>query len=160
MPPSTPGNSGGPLVNAAGEVVGINTAIIDGAQNVGFSLAIDQVEELLPDLKAGKGDVNPNAAVLGVETVTVDDDLDATVRSDFGVTASAGALVTRVETDSAASDAGLEAGDVVLELDGEPIATNDDLTDAVTSRAPGDQVSVTVERRGRRQSFDVTLGPR
>ena len=155
-----PGNSGGPLVNAAGEVVGINTAIIDGAQNVGFSLAIDQVEELLADLKAGKGDVNPNAAVLGVETATVDDQLDATLRSDFGVTASAGALVTRVEVDSAAADAGLEPGDVVVELDGEPIATNQDLTDAITAHAPGDQVSLTVERGGRRRSFAVTLGPR
>jgi putative serine protease PepD len=155
-----PGNSGGPLVNAAGEVVGINTAIIDGAQNVGFSLAIDQVEELLADLKAGKGDVNPNPAVLGVETVTVDDELDASVRSSFGVTASAGALITRVDNDSAAADAGLEAGDVVVELEGDPIVTNQDLTEAITGRAPGDQVSLTIERQGRRRSFDVTLGPR
>ena len=155
-----PGNSGGPLVNAAGEVVGINTAIIDGAQNVGFSLAIDQVEELLPDLKAGKGDINPNAAVLGVETVTVDAKLDATVRSDYGVTATSGALVTRVDADSAAADAGVEAGDVVVEIDGQPVATNQDLTKAVKAHAPGDRVSLTVERRGRRRSFDVTLGPR
>lgn len=65
-----------------------------------------------------------------------------------------------METDSAASDAGLEAGDVVVEFDGEPITANDELTDAVTAHAPGDQVSLTVERRGRRRSFDVTLGPR
>ncbi|MBX3285069.1 MAG: trypsin-like peptidase domain-containing protein [Actinobacteria bacterium] len=155
-----PGNSGGPLVNAAGEVVGINTAIIDGAQNVGFSLAIDQVEELLPDLKAGKGDINPNAAVLGVETITVDAKLDDTIRSDYGVTATSGALITRLDADSAAADGGLEVGDVLVEIDGDPIATNDDVGDAMAAHAPGDQVSITVERRGRRRNFDVTLGPR
>jgi putative serine protease PepD len=155
-----PGNSGGPLVNAAGEVVGINTAIIDGAQNVGFSLAIDQVEELLPDLEAGMGDVNPDAAVLGVEALTVDDELDENVRSDFGVTASSGALVTRVEPDSAASDAGILPGDVVVEFAGEPVVTNDQLTDAVQARSKGDRVVITVEREGRRRNFDVTLGPR
>ena len=155
-----PGNSGGPLVNAGGEVVGINTAIIDGAQNVGFSLAIDQVEELLDDLKAGKGDVKPNPAVLGVASVTVDDTLTDGVRSTYGVTAQAGALVTAVDADSAAADAGIEEGDVVVEVGGDAVATNEDVTGAIRSRAPGDQVSITVERQGRRRTFDVTLGPR
>lgn len=155
-----PGNSGGPLVNADGEVVGINTAIIDGAQNVGFSLAIDQVEELLDDLKAGKGDVEPNKAVLGVASVTVDDTLTDDVRDQYGVTADAGALITAVDADSAAADAGIEEGDVVVEVGGEVVATNEEVTDAIGSRAPGDQVSITVERQGRRRTFDVTLGPR
>ncbi len=155
-----PGNSGGPLVNADGEVVGINTAIIDGAQNVGFSLAIDQVEELLPDLEAGKGDVEPNPAVLGVASVTVDDQLTDEVRDTYGVTAEAGALITSVDADSAAADAGIEEGDVVVEVDGEPVATNEDVTDAIRAKSPGDQVSITVERQGRRRTFDVTLGPR
>ena len=155
-----PGNSGGPLVNADGEVVGINTAIIDGAQSVGFALAIDQVEELIPELEAGKGDLNPNPAVLGVASVTVDANLSEAVRDEYGVTASSGALVTAVEPDSAASDAGMEEGDVIVEADGEPVATNADVTAIVQGHEPGDRVSITVERSGRRRTFDVTLGPR
>ncbi|HEX2577793.1 MAG TPA: PDZ domain-containing protein, partial [Aquihabitans sp.] len=155
-----PGNSGGPLVNADGQVVGINTAIIDGAQNVGFSLAIDQVEELLPDLKAGKGDLQPNAAVLGVASVTVDGQLTDAVREEYGVTATAGALITAVEPESAAADAGIEEGDVIVEADGDPVATNEDVTAAVRSHEAGDRMAITVERQGRRRSFDVTLGPK
>ena len=155
-----PGNSGGPLVNAAGEVVGINTAIIDGAQSVGFSIAIDQVRKIIEELEAGGGDVDPDQAVLGVETVTVDTDLDASLREQFGVTANQGALVTAVEADSAASDAGLLEGDVIVEADGEPVVTNDDITNIVRSHQKGDSLSIVVERSGRRRSFDVTLGPR
>lgn len=154
-----PGNSGGPLVNADGEVVGINTAIIDGAQNVGFSLAIDQVEELLDELKAGGGDLKPNPAVLGVASVSVDGDLPQAVRDQFGVTAAAGSLITAVDADSAASDAGLEEGDVIVEADGSAVAANKDVTDVIRGHAPGDRITITVERQGRRRSFDVTLGP-
>ncbi|QXC60440.1 trypsin-like peptidase domain-containing protein [Aquihabitans sp. G128] len=155
-----PGNSGGPLVNAAGEVVGINTAIIQGSQNVGFSLAIDEVRKVVEDLKAGKGDLKPNTAVLGVATVTVDSSLSATVRDQFKVTATSGALVTAVEPDSAAADAGIEEGDVVVEAGGGPVSSNEQLTDLVRRKAPGDSLAVTVERQGRRRSFDVTLGPK
>ncbi|CAN5573138.1 hypothetical protein BH10ACT1_BH10ACT1_32960 [soil metagenome] len=155
-----PGNSGGPLVNAAGEVVGINTAIIQGSQNVGFSLAIDEVRRVVEDLKAGNGDLKPDTAVLGVATVTVDDTLTAAVRDQYEVTASSGALVTQVETDSAASDAGIEEGDVVVEAGGGPIGTNEQLTALVRKKSPGDRIAVTVERQGRRRSFDVTLGPK
>ena len=155
-----PGNSGGPLVNAAGEVVGINTAIIDGAQSVGFSIAIDQVQKIIEELKAGGGDVDPNQAVLGVETVTVDANLDASLRDKYGVTANQGALVTAVDTDSAASDAGILEGDVIIEADGEAVVTNQDITSSVQSHQKGDSMSIVVEREGRRKSFDVTLGPR
>lgn len=154
-----PGNSGGPLINADGEVVGINTAIIQGSQNVGFSLAIDQVEELLDDLKAGGGDIQPNTAVLGVASATIDDSLSQEIRDQFGVTADSGALITAVEADSAASDAGLEEGDVVVEADGRPVETNEDVSDIIRSKEPGDAITITVERQGRRRSFDVTLGP-
>jgi putative serine protease PepD len=155
-----PGNSGGPLVNADGEVVGINTAIIDGAQSVGFALAIDQVEALIPELEAGGGDVNPDAAVLGVVTRSVDDTLTDDLREQFGITASAGALVTEVDGESAAADAGLLEGDVVVEADGQVVRTSEELVGIVRARERGDEITVTVEREGRRRSFDVTLGPR
>jgi putative serine protease PepD len=155
-----PGNSGGPLVNAAGEVVGINTAIIEGAQSVGFSIAIDQVEVLIDTLKAGGGDIDPDQAVLGIASVTVDGDLDAALRDEYGVTANQGALITAVDADSAASDAGLLEGDVIIEADGEPVVDNGDITSRVQSHQKGDSMTIVIERDGRRRSFDVTLGPR
>ena len=154
-----PGNSGGPLVNAAGEVVGINTAIIDGAQSVGFSLAIDQVKALLDDLEAGQSDLNPDAAVLGVASVTVDASLGEAVREQYGVTSTSGALVTQVDADSAASDAGLLEGDVIVEIDGQAIRSSEQLGGIIRSHDKGDRVSIAVERDGRRRTFDVTLGP-
>lgn len=153
-----PGNSGGPLVDAEGRVVGINTAIIDGAQNVGFSIAIDSVKALIPELEAGGGDITSNTALLGIRSVTVDANLDDSLRERYGVVAATGALVAAVEPESPAADGGLEVGDVVVEFDGTRIATNDQLTREVRSRAPGDTVTVTVERQGRRRSFEVTLG--
>ena len=154
-----PGNSGGPLVNAAGEVVGINTAIIDGAQSVGFALAIDQVKAMLDDLEAGQSDLNPDAAVLGVASVSVDASLGEAVRDEYGVTATSGALVTQVDGDSAASDAGIIVGDVIVEVDGQAIGSSEQLGGIIRSHDKGDRVSITVERDGRRRTFDVTLGP-
>jgi putative serine protease PepD len=153
-----PGNSGGPLVDAEGRVVGINTAIIEGAQNVGFSIAIDSVKALLPDLEAGEGDLTPRTALLGIRSVTVDSSLDASVRQQYGIVANSGALVAAVDPESPAEDGGLEVGDVVVEVDGTPITTNAQLTEVIRARAPGDTVTITVERQGRRRSFDVTLG--
>ena len=71
MPPSTPGNSGGPLVNAAGQVVGVNTAIIGDAQNIGFSIEIDTVKPLIEEIRNGGGDVRGDQAFLGVNTTDV-----------------------------------------------------------------------------------------
>ena len=153
-----PGNSGGPLIDAGGQVVGINTAIIEGAQNVGFSIAIDTVESLLPRLKAGGGDLTGDTALLGIRSVTVDDDLDQSVRTQYGVTAASGALVAGVEADSPAADGGLEVGDVIVSFDGTTVVSSDQLTGLVRSARPGDRVSITVERMGRRTSLEATLG--
>jgi S1-C subfamily serine protease len=155
-----PGNSGGPLVNAAGEVVGINTAIIEGAQSVGFSISIDQVKTLLPKLEAGEGDIDPDGAVLGVSTITVDAQLSDALRTQYGVTAKAGALISQMDGDSAAADSGLQVGDVIVEFDGSAVANNEQVTSAVKAHKKGDKVSITVERKGNRRTFEVTLGPR
>lgn len=153
-----PGNSGGPLVDSQGRVVGINTAIIEGAQNVGFSIAIDSVKDLLPKLKAGQGDLNGQTGLLGIRSVTVDADLDQSIRDDYGIVTTTGALVAAVEPESPAEDGGLEVGDVIVEVDGETITTNSQLTTLIRARAPGEDVTITVERQGRARSFDVTLG--
>ena len=126
------GNSGGPLINANGEVVGINTAIFENAQSIGFSIAIDSVKTLIKDLKNGKGAVAPDEAFLGVQTVDVDSpDLDQAVKDQFGVTAAHGAFITQVTPNTAAEDAGLQEGDVIVEIDGDDVATAQDVSDII-----------------------------
>ncbi|MCB0958543.1 MAG: trypsin-like peptidase domain-containing protein, partial [Acidimicrobiales bacterium] len=155
-----PGNSGGPLVNADGHVVGINTAIIQGAQNIGFSIAIDSVKDLIEELKAGGGDLTADTAILGVSSIDVDSpDLDQSVKDELGITASTGAVVTAVDPDSAAGAAGIQEGDVIVEIDGQAVDGSGDATSIVRSHQPGDQVDVVLERRGQRQTLSVTLGP-
>ena len=155
-----PGNSGGPLVNANGEVVGINTAIIAGAQNIGFSIAIDSVEELIDTLKAGGGDLNADTAELGLSAMDVTSpELPQEAKDQFGITAESGAVVVNLDPDGGAAKAGLQVGDVVTAFDGEPVSTANELTRMVRTRKPGDSVSVQAERQGQRQSFTVTLGP-
>jgi putative serine protease PepD len=155
-----PGNSGGPLVNANGEVVGINTAIIQGAQNIGFSIAIDSVEDLIAKLKAGGGDLTPNTPVLGVTTVDVSSpDIPQEFKDQFKITAEQGAIVGSVDPKSGAGTAGIEVADVVTEFDGQAVTSSTQLTKLVRERKPGDKVKVTVERKGKPTSFTVTLGP-
>src|SRR4051794_22468176 len=98
-----PGNSGGPLSNAAGEVIGMNTAVAGQAQNIGFAIAIDTVKPIAEGLKTGKGVVK-STAFLGVSTVTV----TPTVQQRLGLSASKGAVVQEVTTDSGADKAGLQ----------------------------------------------------
>jgi putative serine protease PepD len=153
-----PGNSGGPLVNANGEVVGINTAIISGAQNIGFSIAIDSVKQLIEDLKAGGG-ATPDQAVLGVSTIDVSSpSLDQSIRDEFGITEGVGAVVTNVVASGGAAAAGIQVGDVVVEADGQAITASNELVRAVRAHAPGDTMSIVVHRRGQRMTFQVTLG--
>ncbi len=155
-----PGNSGGPLVNANGEVVGINTAIIQGAQNIGFSIAIDSVQELIQKLQTGGGDLTPDTPVLGITTVDVSSpDIPQEFKDQFGITVDQGAIVVSVDPKSGAGTAGVQEGDVVVAFDGDTVTGSTQLTKLVRARKPGDQVSVEVEREGQRQTFTVTLGP-
>jgi len=153
-----PGNSGGPLVNQNCEVVGINTAIVKDAQNVGFSISIDSVKPLIAQLKAGKGTINPANATLGV---TVLDVTDPEVKPEdlhkYGVTAGQGAFITTVLPGSAAGGAGLTQGDVITEIDGQPVTNAGDVGTAIRSHRPGDKVSVTFEHAGQRQTVTATL---
>jgi putative serine protease PepD len=155
-----PGNSGGPLVNANGEVVGINTAIIAGAQNIGFSIAIDSVKDLIDDLKAGGGDLNGDTTVFEATTADLtSQEITQEVKDYFEITADQGAVVESVVPDGGASAAGLQVGDVITAFDGETITSANQITQIARSHDPGDQVQVTFERRGERKTATVTLGP-
>ena len=152
-----PGNSGGPLVNADGEVVGINTAIASptSAQNIGFAISIDTARPIAEDLKKGGGKVQA-ATFLGVTTVTLTDD----VKQRFGIKTSKGALVYAVSPGTPADNAGLRPGDVITALGGDSVTSSDDLGAAVRKHKPGDKVDVKLERNGSEQTVSVTLGSR
>jgi S1-C subfamily serine protease len=150
-----PGNSGGPLVNAAGEVIGMNTAVAGQAQNIGFAIAIDTVKPLADQLAAGKGVVR-GTTFLGVSSVTVND----AVRDRFQLEASEGALVTEVTPGSAADNAGIRPGDVIVKFGDDEISSSDDLSAAVRKYQPGDKVGAQWQRGSEKQSATVTLGSR
>ncbi len=140
------GNSGGPLVNAAGQVIGINTAVAESnaqqaATNVGFAIGVGEVLDVLQDLRAG-GQREP-----GFLGVSLGD------RTDGG----SGALVAEVSPGSPAADAGLKVGDVVVAIDDQPINGSEGLVGVVRDHSPGDKVTIVVVRNGEQVTLTATL---
>ena len=147
------GNSGGPLLNINGEVVGINTAIRGGgAQGLGFATPINTAKRLLPELKQGK----VVRGFLGMGIVPVTDD----VKESFNLPEARGALVQNVDPGKPADRAGILAGDVVVEIDGRKINTNRDLIDYVSYLPVGSKVNITVIRNGQRRTLTATTAER
>jgi serine protease Do len=149
-----PGNSGGPLFDANGNVVGINAQIYShsgGYEGVSFAIPINLAVQVKDQIvKTGK----VTHARLGVEVQT----LDQTLADSFKMKAPNGALVAKVEPDSAAAQAGLKAGDVILEFNGNPIVDAGQLSARVGASAPGDKASLQVWRDGKAATMNVTIG--
>jgi S1-C subfamily serine protease len=141
-----PGNSGGPLLDASGRVIGLNTAIINNAQNIGFAIAIDAIKPLITQIEQGEGTVTQNSASLGVNTVDVSS-LTSDQLQQYGVTTSDGAFVQDVATGSAAAAAQIQIGDVITAVDATPVNTAADLQAVIQSHKAGDQVTITLERQ-------------
>lgn len=150
-----PGNSGGPLVNLEGEVVGMNTAIIQNSNNIGFAIAIDRIKPIIQDIQKN-GSKLAASAFLGVVTQTV----TAQVQSDYGLAVGKGALVVRVEPGSPAADAGLASGDVITEFDTKTVTSAEELGTAVRAKAPNEKVDVVWRRGEDVQQATVELGAR
>ncbi|MCU1230830.1 MAG: hypothetical protein JWO97_3714 [Acidobacteria bacterium] len=147
------GNSGGPLLNIAGEVVGINTAIRGGgAQGLGFATPINTAKRLLPMLKQGK----VTRGYLGMEIREVDE----RSKQAFGLSEARGAIVNRVEEGKPAEKAGIQNGDVIVEVDGRPINTNRQLIDYISYLPVGSTVKVTVIRNGDRKTLTAQTAQR
>ncbi len=143
------GNSGGPLVDAEGRVVGINTAVArsdatTAATNVGFAISSDEVAPVLAALRAAKDGTSRDEGFLGV---ILDD------RTDGGQ----GALVTNVTADSPAGRAGIRTGDVVIAVDTAAIDGSAGVIAAIRDHSPGDEIQVTVVRDGTEKTFEMTL---
>jgi putative serine protease PepD len=154
-----PGNSGGALVDAAGRVIGINTAIASVATNtfgqssqsgnigVGFAIPSNTAKRIADEIIAtGKA----RHAVLGVRARTAGDGTNQEVGT--------GAQIVQVEPNSAASDAGLQPGDVITAVGDRAVTSSTELTAAIRSSAPGGKVTLTVQRGNSTKKIDVTLG--
>jgi serine protease Do len=147
------GNSGGPMVNLDGEVVGIATAINWGAENVGFAVPASTLSKVLPQLeKQGK----VRRGFLGVAI----ENLDFRAQQAFGLPDARGALVVGVNEGTPGADGGLEHGDVILKVDGRDVGTTRDLIDYVSDRGPGTEVKLEVLRDAKRIERVITLGER
>jgi serine protease Do len=149
-----PGNSGGPLFNMAGEVVGINSQIFStsgGYMGLSFAIPIDLALKVKDDLVA-HGKVTRGRIGVGIQSV------DPSLAETFGLDKARGALVSRVEPGSPAARAGLKEGDVILEFNGKPIAKSNDLPAAVAQVAPGTKAPLKVWRDRSEKSIDVTIG--
>lgn len=162
--PINPGNSGGPLLNARGEVIGINSMIespISGSVGVGFAVPINTAKQLLPQLAEG-AQLEP--AWLGITGVA----LDAAIARDQGLSVQEGVLVTSVAPNSPAAKAGLRGGqglnetiprggDVITAIDGEPVHDIRELAGKLTEYQPGDTVELTITRNNQQMKLNVTL---
>ena len=143
------GNSGGPLVNLKGEVVGINTAVARGdsesaANNIGFSISVDEVLIVIEQLRQQANGVDRKEGFLGVGLAA---------REDGGQ----GAIITNVQPGSPADKAGILVDDVVLAVDGEPIDGQAGLVAAIRDAEPGQTVEIDIFRDGTRLTFEATL---
>ena len=134
-----PGNSGGPLVNLAGEVIGINTAIISAADGIGFAIPADRAQRVVEDLLRF-GELKPLWTGLRLITIVP----ETARREDLPV--ERGALVQQVFSDSPAQEAGLEEGDILVEIRGEPVTSREDLGSVIYSVPVDTPVKVKVVR--------------
>ena len=151
-----PGNSGGPLLNQTGEVIGVNTAIIQGAQGLGFAIPIETAQRIAKQIiESGK----VSRAYLGIQMVTVDPNVKTQVNQDtelgIKISEDKGVLITRVVDDSPAAKAGAKRGDVIIKFDNKEILTADQVTQLVEDRAVGDKIVMEVKRNGQSVALNV-----
>jgi serine protease Do len=149
-----PGNSGGPLLNARGEVIGINTAIFTDARQqgnigIGFAIPINSVRELIPQLRTGK--ITRGVIGVSVQPIPLD------TLADFGLKERRGALVGTVTKGQPAAKAGIEPGDIILEFNGKPVKNTDELVATVVRTKPGTTVPVKILRDKQERTVNVTV---
>ncbi len=149
-----PGNSGGPLANLRGEVVGINTAILSrsgGNMGIGMAIPSNMVRSIMASLIE---DGHVERGYLGVTIQDLSDEL----ASSFNYDSNDGALVGDVNEDSPAQDAGLQQGDIIVQLDNKPVKNVDDLRLDIAASSPGTRVRLKVFRDGKTKTITVKLG--
>lgn len=155
-----PGNSGGPLVNMDGEAIGINTAMILGAENIGFALPINYIKE---DLEEVKNHGKIRRPYLGIKYILLNDQIALTNKIDCNY----GALIVRemfgepaVAKNSSAERAGLKEYDIVLEINGKKITQDNSINDVLSNSGIGDKIYLTVLRGGKEMGLETVLKER
>jgi serine protease Do len=149
-----PGNSGGPLLNLAGEVVGINSMIYSrtgGFMGVSFAIPIEAALDVAQQLRE-TGKVTRGRLGIGIQPLTKE------LAASFGLDTTSGVVIVNVESGAPAEKAGLQIGDVILEYNGQPIEQPNDLPRLVARTKPGEQAKMVVWRQGERQTLAATVG--
>ena len=154
-----PGNSGGPLLNARGEVVGMNTAIISGAQGLGFAIPINKAQQIAQQLATtGRAE----HAYLGIEMVTLTpelrQELQETPDLEFPITQDNGVLIVNVIPSSPAMKSGLKPGDIIVKIDDKPITKSDAVQELVQNQNVGTPMKVELNRKGQSLTLEVKTG--
>jgi serine protease Do len=151
------GNSGGPLLNIRGEVIGINTMIVTedpasgGNVGIGFAVPINTVRDLLPQLREGKVVRGRIGVQVGREPI------DEDYAKDLGLPGPGGAEIRQVEADGPAAKAGMHLGDIVVEVNGKSVRDNDDLVALIAGTKPGTTIPVKVVRDRKTITLNVTV---
>jgi serine protease Do len=148
-----PGNSGGPLLNSAGEVIGVNVAVSESAQNIGFAIPINSVKPIIDEfVSTGK----ISRAFLGVSYRVVTRDLALLNEVPQG------AYIEEVIAGSPAEKAGIEPGNIITKINGEAVDNQNFISEFIRSKKPGDKINVEVwsdngTGQGETRSFEITL---
>ncbi len=152
-----PGNSGGPLLNSSGQVIGMNTAILRGAQGLGFAIPINTVQRIAKQLIAtGKVD-HP---FIGVQMINLTPQLKEEINNDpnanITVDRDAGPLIARVIKDSPAAKGGIRSGDIIVSVNGKAVQNSNEVQQALGTARVGKSVKVEVRRKTQNVTLDIT----
>jgi len=148
-----PGNSGGPLINLDGEVIGINTAIFSrsgGSMGIGFAIPINLVKQVRQQLM-------DNGVVTRAQLGVVIQPMTQALAESFHMDSPRGVLVSDVSHDSAAAEAGIQSGDIIIELDGKPVVDVGSFRNHIALSKPGEKVTLTVLRDGKEKTLKAKL---
>lgn len=154
------GNSGGPLLNLKGEVIGINTAMAQGAQSIGFAIPINAAKKDISQVATTNKIIYP---FLGVRYIAIDE----SVKQKYKLSVDYGSLILKgnngepaVTKDSAAEKAGLKENDIIIEINGEKISKDNTMSKIIQKYSAGDKITLKVLRANKEINIDVTLGER
>lgn len=144
-----PGNSGGPLLNSAGQVIGVNVATTEGAQNIGFAIPINSVKQIVEEFST-KGLVS--RPFLGISYRFISKDVAILNEVPQG------AFIQEIVEDSPAEKAGLESGDIITKIDGQTVTADNIISQAIQKKKTGESLSLEVWSNGQTRNITVTLG--
>lgn len=152
-----PGNSGGPLLNAQGEVIGMNTAIRANAQGLGFAIPVETVQKIADELYTFGEAQHP---YLGIQMITINTNTIPSIKAETGLdlTGETGVIIIEVIPNSPADQAGLERGDILKTVGGKPIATATEVQEEVEESRIGEELAVDIKRDGIIKTITVTPG--